>query len=471
MTRKINDAGLDLIKTFEGLRLLCYDDGVGVATIGYGHTRSVSRSDIGHRRITKEKAEKLLQDDVSTSERAVEQYISVALNDNQFAALVSFTFNLGAGSLKQSTLRRKLNTGDYDAVPSELARWVRAGGQTLNGLVKRRRAEGELFTTPVSRVGEDTDNIMPHRLDVPDGPIIRGYLSDQSIALERGSVDDQGSANYAHLNQNAPDGYVVELQTDLLALGFGGINVDGAFGNKTRKAVMEFERKAKIFVDGIVDRSTTDNIALWLKEGHTKTDPPGVNNDDLRLLTDGTKMIAPRVPHFSQGDARWGQRVLGRSSSISKQGCAITSIAMIQKFYGRDVEPGSLDVYLDNHDGYHGNSVIWSVAGKFKETRTKKLKYFRKSGRESDLIKIIKQRVDNNLPTMARVDYGIDGDLTYNHFVVCVGVTEEGDIIMNDPATRSGDGYQNPADDNIIQQTSRKSGYRIVQLDFYDPAV
>jgi len=75
----------------------------------------------------------------------VERYIAVPLTDNQYVALVSFTFNLGAGSLKTSTLRRRLNTGDYDAIPSELARWVKAGGKALAGLVRRRVAEGELF--------------------------------------------------------------------------------------------------------------------------------------------------------------------------------------------------------------------------------------------------------------------------------------------------------------------------------------
>jgi len=69
---------------------------------------------------------------------------------------------------------------------------------------------------------------------------------------------------------------------------------------------------------------------------------------------------------------------------------------------------------------------------------------------------------------MVRVDYGIDADLTYNHFVVCVGITADGQIIMNDPATSRGDGYSRP-DDNILETTSHKSGYRLVKLDYYDP--
>ena len=80
------------------------------------------------------------------------------------------------------------------------------------------------------------------------------------------------------------------------------------------------------------------------------------------------------------------------------------------------------------------------------------------------------ERIERNRPTMVRIDYGFDGDLQYNHFVVCVGKTPTGDFIMNDPSTRRGDGYVSTDADNIIQQTTRKGGYTIVQLDYYDPA-
>lgn len=70
------------------------------------------------------------------------------LTDNQFDALVSFTFNLGAGALQRSTLRRKLNRGDYYSIPSELKKWVWAGGKKLKGLIKRREEESNLFTLP-----------------------------------------------------------------------------------------------------------------------------------------------------------------------------------------------------------------------------------------------------------------------------------------------------------------------------------
>ncbi len=80
----------------------------------------------------------------------------------------------------------------------------------------------------------------------------------------------------------------------------------------------------------------------------------------------------------------------------------------------------------------------------------------------------LSERIEKNLPTLVRVDYETDPGLKYNHFVVCVGKTTDGDFIMNDPATSAGNGYKYVSDDNIIQKTSRKSGYNIVQLDQYD---
>jgi len=471
MTRKINESGLALIKKFEGLRLVCYDDGVGVATIGYGHTKTVQLRDIGKKKITEQQAEELLKEDITSSERAVERYITIELNNNQFAALVSFTFNLGAGSLRTSTLRRKLNAGDYDSIPSELARWVNAGGKRLEGLVKRRHAEAELFITVLNDAPVATEFTSPHRLDIPAADaklMLKAYLSDPSVILQRGNVDDSGAVRYSYLMQNVPDGYVIDFQTDLLTLGFNEIELDGVFGMNTRTALKKFQAKAAINKNGIVDTNSKNAIILWLKQGYSKNNPPA--EDNRGEYQAGVKqMIFPMVPHYSQGDARWGSRVLGRSSSISQQGCAISSIAMILSFYGRDADPGSLDVFLDNAGGYSGNSVHWNAAAQFNRSGRKKLKYYRKTGSEAKLVKIIKKNIRNNLPTMARVDYGKDNDLKYNHFVVCVGIADDGSILMNDPATRYGNAYDNSSNDNIIQKTTRKQGYNIVGVDYYKP--
>jgi len=88
----------------------------------------------------------LLEKDVASAERAVLRFITVPLTDGQFDALVSFTFNLGAGALQRSTLRRKVNREEHDDVPAEFMKWVWAGGSKLKGLVKRRKAEVKIYT-------------------------------------------------------------------------------------------------------------------------------------------------------------------------------------------------------------------------------------------------------------------------------------------------------------------------------------
>ena len=139
--RQINQAGLGIIKEQEGLRTTAYRCPAGVWTIGYGSTRNVHEG----MTISGEEAEERLYDDLREAEEAVDRDIIVDLNDNQFSALVSFCFNVGAHALHDSTLRRKLNAGNYDCVPSELARWCRGGGKVLAGLEARRKAERELF--------------------------------------------------------------------------------------------------------------------------------------------------------------------------------------------------------------------------------------------------------------------------------------------------------------------------------------
>ena len=133
--------GLDLVKRFEGLRLGAYQDAAGVWTIGYGHTGNVRPG----QRIAEAQAEQLLRKDVSWAEEAVRKNVDVPLSQGQFDALVSFTFNLGAGALQRSTLLRKLNAGDHAGAQAEFGRFVHAGGHVLPGLVRRRADEAELF--------------------------------------------------------------------------------------------------------------------------------------------------------------------------------------------------------------------------------------------------------------------------------------------------------------------------------------
>lgn len=142
-TRHISQDGLDLIKRFEGFRPAVYRDAVGLPTIGYGHL--IKQGATFDRPITEREAEELLRRDVSIAERAVLRLISVPLSDGQFAALVSFVFNLGAGALQRSTLRMKLNRGDIADAADEFIKWIRAGGRVLRGLVLRRNAERSMF--------------------------------------------------------------------------------------------------------------------------------------------------------------------------------------------------------------------------------------------------------------------------------------------------------------------------------------
>lgn len=142
MTRLINSSGLALIKEFEGLRLEPYKDGADIWTCGYGHTKGVTE----HTHCTPEIAEAWLESDLQEAEDAVSRLVKVKLTDNQFAALVSFTFNMGQGKLAGSTLLKKLNEGGYDLVPSCLRSWIFVAGKQSDGLKRRRAAEANLWS-------------------------------------------------------------------------------------------------------------------------------------------------------------------------------------------------------------------------------------------------------------------------------------------------------------------------------------
>lgn len=163
--RDVNQAGLELIKKFEGIpdgdpttvKIDPYLDPVGIWTIGWGHAIAVgsiflrgrenrkTACDLYPGGLTMEQAEQLLRGDVMDTCRDVAALVEVPLTDNQFGALVSFTFNLGRGNLSKSTLLRKLNAGDYAGAAAEFHKWNKAGGKVLGGLVARRAAEAELF--------------------------------------------------------------------------------------------------------------------------------------------------------------------------------------------------------------------------------------------------------------------------------------------------------------------------------------
>ena len=146
---KINQAGIDLIKRFEGLRLKAYQDMVGVWTIGYGHTGSDVTQGMT---ITLQQANDLLLQDLAKFETGVTDLVKSKIDENQFSALVSFAYNLGLGALKTSTLLRVINDNPNSlAVGDQMIRWDKAGGKQVPGLLARRYAEKALYFTPMGK--------------------------------------------------------------------------------------------------------------------------------------------------------------------------------------------------------------------------------------------------------------------------------------------------------------------------------
>ena len=133
--------GLALIKKFEGCELEAYQCSAGVWTIGYGHTKDVVQG----MTISKEEAEQMLIDELHEYESYINEYVTAALSQNQFDALVSWVYNLGPANLKASTMLKVLNSGKYEDVPAQMKRWNKAGGKVLEGLIRRREAEACLF--------------------------------------------------------------------------------------------------------------------------------------------------------------------------------------------------------------------------------------------------------------------------------------------------------------------------------------
>ena len=143
---KVNLCGEELIKRYEELRLKAYLCPAKIPSISYGVTRyeNGSKVKLGDE-ITKERAEELFRNTLEGFEKKVERLIKVPVNENQFSALVSFSYNVGIGNLKTSTLLKKLNSRDYIGASNEFERWIYSNGKKLEGLRKRRKSEKELF--------------------------------------------------------------------------------------------------------------------------------------------------------------------------------------------------------------------------------------------------------------------------------------------------------------------------------------
>ena len=138
----MSQGGLDnLLKKFEGCKLKAYRCPANVCTIGYGHTSAAGAPQVVDGMIiTQADAEDILKRDIVKYEIAVMDLVKVQLTQNQFDVLVDFAYNAGVGNLKSSTMLKKVNAGDLDAVPAELMKWTKGGGKVLPGLVRRRQA-------------------------------------------------------------------------------------------------------------------------------------------------------------------------------------------------------------------------------------------------------------------------------------------------------------------------------------------
>lgn len=209
MGLKTGEAGLDLIKQFEGCRLTAYKCPAGVWTIGYGHTSGVTAGQT----ITQAQADKMLVEDVERFEKNVNKYYDkYRWNQNEFDALVSFTFNLG--SIDQLTAG---GTRSREVIAEKMLQYSKAGGKVLAGLTRRRQAERELFL--------------------------------------------KGCEELPTLRKGSKGLYVEELQAMLDKRGYT-LKPDGIFGNKTLEAVKAFQADNGLVVDGVVGSKTWGKLNI-----------------------------------------------------------------------------------------------------------------------------------------------------------------------------------------------------------------
>jgi GH24 family phage-related lysozyme (muramidase) len=234
----LSSQGAALIAEFEGKRNQLYNDPAGHATIGIGHLvheGPVSGSEDEARFAAGLTDEELYQlfitEDVPRYQQAVRDLVTVPLYQSEFDALVSFTYNLGAGALEESTLRRLLNEGDYDGAANEFPNWCNANGERLEGLVRRREREQAYFRS-------EWGGAAPPAPPVADHPAWPGRSFQQGDA-----------------------GYDIQVwQTQMNHRGWP-IQPDGDFGPQTAEAVRRFQAEKGLQADGVIGPKTWD--AAW----------------------------------------------------------------------------------------------------------------------------------------------------------------------------------------------------------------
>lgn len=209
--------GIDLIKKYEGCHLTAYKCPSGVWTIGYGHTDGVKEG----MKISQQQADSFLSQDLQKYEQYVELNCKFNLSQNQFDALVSFTYNCGVGNLKTLIKNRT-----PEQIADAILLYNKGGGQVLQGLVKRRIDEQALFLRGMEKGGE------------------MGQLESNTVVLKKGSKSEE----------------VKQLQERLYTIGYEPGTADGIFGEKTRQAVISFQADAGLQADGIVGKNTWNGL-------------------------------------------------------------------------------------------------------------------------------------------------------------------------------------------------------------------
>ena len=206
----LNQATIDLVKEFEGLRTTAYKDSAGVWTIGYGTTgrAGVGIDPVEGMEITDAEAEYYLQKGLEKFSTEITGAITQPINENEFGAFVSLAYNIGSGAFKRSTALRKFNAGDKQGAANAMLMWNKAGGRVLNGLVRRREAERALFLTPV-------------RVDAPAHDAIQDRTSPAQSRTVQASVVAAASATGSAVTALS----ALDSVAQYIVLGFAGVGI------------------------------------------------------------------------------------------------------------------------------------------------------------------------------------------------------------------------------------------------------